>query len=160
MMRGLSPIVAVVMLILIAIAASVLVYVWMSGLVASTPTTEPTLQERIKIDAVKVMPGTDNSWNTGNENVTVYFKNVGEVTITSITAYVIDALTDSVVCPTANTFTDASNDNQISPGETAYTEIKPSQNANDCYIDTGRPYIVKVVTERGTEATYTFVVEQ
>ncbi|MGC8567554.1 MAG: hypothetical protein ACP5M8_07940, partial [Caldisphaera sp.] len=57
-------IVAVVMLILIAIAASVLIYLWLSGVVGSVHTSNPALTERISINAVNITFN-DNSkyWN-------------------------------------------------------------------------------------------------
>ena len=142
-LKALSPIVAVVMLILIAIAASVLVYVWMSGLVASTPTTEPTLQERIKIDAVKYDANTDTA--------TIYVRNIGEITTNTSSAYIIDTETDSVVC--ANVTTNIANVD-LKPGEVEEVLVK------NCILDTGKTYIAKVSTYRGTEATYTFIIEQ
>jgi hypothetical protein len=52
------------MLILIAIAASVLIYLWLSGVVGSVHTSNPALTERISINAVNITFN-DNSkyWN-------------------------------------------------------------------------------------------------
>ncbi|MGC9182747.1 archaellin/type IV pilin N-terminal domain-containing protein [Caldisphaera sp.] len=52
--KAISDIVAVVMLILIAIAAAVLIYLWLSGLVGSVHSSNPALTERISINAVVI----------------------------------------------------------------------------------------------------------
>ena len=147
-LKALSPIVAVVMLILIAIAASVLVYVWMSGLVASTPTTEPTLEERIKIEGVSVSDQ-DTTWGNGNETVVIYVKNVGKIRVENATGYVINSIDDSMVCQKEAYLTAS-----LGVGTVRTITLE------NCTIAIGVPYIAKVVTTKGTEATYTFIVEQ
>ncbi|MCE4607656.1 MAG: hypothetical protein F7B61_01680, partial [Caldisphaeraceae archaeon] len=52
--RAISDIVAVVMLILIAISASVLIYMWMSGLVGSVHKSNPGLYEKIQIVSASI----------------------------------------------------------------------------------------------------------
>ncbi|MEM2757019.1 MAG: hypothetical protein QW596_01040 [Sulfolobales archaeon] len=53
-MRGVSPLVATVLLILISIATSVILWTWVSSMVSQTSSEVPFLTERIKIEAVSV----------------------------------------------------------------------------------------------------------
>ena len=136
--KGVSPIVSVILLILIAVAATVILFSWFSGTAGQNPTNEPALQERIKIDGVQV---TDDG---SNYDITVYVRNIGEVSVSLSTLYIINATSGSVVGQTSVTGT-------IGPGDTTSVSI------NDVFANsvTG-VFIAKVVTTNGVEATYTF----
>ena len=74
--KAISPVIATLLLILIAVAASILVYVWVTGYASSVTGAEASqLQERIKIDTVSVPSGTAGS------NVTIYVRNIGNVEV-------------------------------------------------------------------------------
>ncbi|MEM1545006.1 MAG: archaellin/type IV pilin N-terminal domain-containing protein, partial [Candidatus Methanomethylicia archaeon] len=78
--KGVSPVIATLLLILIAVAAAVLVYMWVTGYVRTTATGGEEMAERIKIEAVSV----------SSSALTAYVRNVGDVTATIGAIYVID----------------------------------------------------------------------
>ena len=133
--KAISPVIATLLLILIAIAASILVYIWVTGYASSVTGAEATqLQEKIKIDAVSV-----NSSAT-----TVYVRNIGEVKVTITDIYIVDSITSEIVNHTSFT------NEQIDPGKVEALTVKTS-------LKSGHTYIAKVVTSNGVEATKTFV---
>ncbi|MGC8573427.1 MAG: archaellin/type IV pilin N-terminal domain-containing protein, partial [Caldisphaera sp.] len=88
--KAISDIVAVVMLILIAIAAAVLIYLWLSGLVGSVHSSNPALTERISIASVAF-----NASKPSNikkyPNITAYVQNTGSTSVTISSIYIINA---------------------------------------------------------------------
>jgi flagellin-like protein len=131
--KGVSPVIATIILVLIAVVAGVLLWLWVSGYTSTMP-TQQSLYERIKIDAVKIQDG----------SITVYVRNVGNVAVTITHAYI----------STPNGVTLVANELQqpvtIQPGAVQTVSIS--------YTGTsGYAYVVKVVTANGVEATYTFV---
>jgi len=138
--RGVSPVIATLLLIVIAVAAAVLTYIWVTGYMGKvTGTVEQTsaaqLQERIKINAVSV---SDNT-------VTLSVANIGEVDVQISGVYVLTANGTSV-CGQSLT-------EPISKGLTA--DI-PENGISCDGLEPGKTYIAKAVTSKGTEATYTF----
>jgi flagellin-like protein len=131
--RGISPVVATALLVLIAIATAAILYLWVSGVASNQLGNEEVLYERIKIDAVQYSPGT----------VTIYVHNVGETPATISAAYVMNA-TGTVAQNTAV-------DLNLDPGDVDTVTITGAT------LDPGI-YTVKVVTQNGVEATYTLVV--
>ena len=140
MARAISPVVATALLVLIAIATAALLYLWVSGTVYQ-PTEAPALKKRLKIEAVEYYNGT--GWTVVNVSV----RNVGEVPVNVTTLYVIDDINGSIV----------------GVNDTLKTIILPNQ-VKFVYVNItgllvkGRPYVAKVVTADGVEATYVFVV--
>ena len=144
-LRALSPIVSVVLLILIAVAASVLIYTWMSGMAAQNPAEETSLKEKLKVEAVKVETGTYTVGNTNyTHKVDAYVRNLGQVPVKIVTIYIINASNGNVIQSntTANVVIPAS---AIKP-VTIYANL------------TAGYYVVKVVSEHGIEAVATFSV--
>ncbi len=130
--RGISPVVATALLVLIAIATAAILYLWVSGAASSQLGGEEVLYERIKIDAVQYSSGT----------VTIYVHNIGETPVTISAAYVINA---------TGTVGQKTNVNlNLNPGGIDTVTVSAT-------LDPGI-YTVKVVTENGVEATYTLVV--
>jgi flagellin-like protein len=136
--RGISPVVATALLVLIAIATAAILYLWVSGAASSQLGGEEVLYERIKIDAVQ--------YDSNDQKVTIYVHNIGEIPTNVAAAYVINA-TGTVVAQNTNINV------KIDPGDIRTVEIS---NAN---LKAG-VYTVKVVTLNGVEATYTLVVRQ
>lgn len=134
-LRGISPVVATALLVLIAVAVSVLLYTWVSGTVTSQPTSSPGLEERIKIDAVNV--------TTAGGTVTIYVHNLGNINATIKAAYLINANTGSIIA--SNTSVGVT----IPPGNSSEVLITKVPS-----IPSGTTVIAKVVTENGVEATY------
>ncbi|MEM3893713.1 MAG: archaellin/type IV pilin N-terminal domain-containing protein [Thermofilum sp.] len=136
--KGISPVIATLLLIVIAVAAAVLTYIWVTGYMGTlSPREVPgQLRERIKIDAVSV----------GANNVTIYFSNVGESTVTIASAYVLYE-DFTLVSGCAATTGLPSN---VAPGTMGQVQI------TGCNPPTGGTYIAKVITREGVEATYIF----
>ncbi|AKG38588.1 hypothetical protein MA03_03825 [Infirmifilum uzonense] len=134
--RAISPVIATLLLIVIAVAAAVLTYIWLTGYMGTiTPHQAPTqLQERVKIDAVKV--------NT--TGVYIYVANVGDVDTSIVGAYVL-TLNYTVVCGGSNNYA-------LPKGSTTQVPVQGT-----CTLTSGKTYIAKVTAKQGSEATYTFV---
>jgi flagellin-like protein len=141
--KGVSPIIATVILVLIAVAAGVMLWLWVSGFASTTPAQQQALNERIRIDAVQVS-------TTGNTTtVTIYVRNIGNSDVKIGAAYILD--TTGIIKAT-NTSTD--NLPTIKPNEVKTVLVKDIQSDT---LSTGYAYVAKVVTINGVEATYTFV---
>jgi len=135
-LRAVSPVVATALLVLIAVATAVLLYLWVSGTVTNQPTNNPALQEAIKIEAI---------YNDTSPNVYAYIRNVGTVPANITAAYMINLdngnitaqnLSIGVVIPQGNA-----------------TRVLLFKNAD---MTPGVTYLVKVVTKNGVEATILF----
>ncbi len=138
--KAISPVIATLLLILIAIAASILVYVWVTGYASSITGAETIqLQERIKVDAVSAPNG------TAGANVTIYVRNIGNVEVNVTSAYIIDSITSAVVGYNDTNCT-------LATGQVRSLNVTLTSN-----LTVGRTYIAKVVTKNGVEATYSFV---
>ncbi len=133
--KAVSPIVATVLLIIIAVAAGVLIWVWLHGFAEKNPTAQPTLQEQFKIDSVSVNDGT----------VTVYVRNIGQVEDNISAVYILDAVSGNTVCENTNV------NQNVSVGLVASVSV------SNCNLQSNHPYIAKIVTLRGVEATYQFL---
>jgi flagellin-like protein len=133
--RGVSPVIATLLLIVIAVAAAVLTYIWVTGYMGTLQSQAGAqqVQERIKIEAIDI---------TNNK---VYIRNIGETKVTIAAVYLIDSTTGSTIA--SNTTVNI----ELSPGELTDVGLTLSDN-----VKSGATYIVKAVTAKGTEATYQF----
>ncbi|MEM1908609.1 MAG: archaellin/type IV pilin N-terminal domain-containing protein [Thermofilaceae archaeon] len=136
--RGVSPVIATLLLIVIAVVAAVLAYIWVSGymgrVTSQAEAQAPQLQERIKIDAVKVE----------TNQVTIYVTNIGDVEVKIASAYVLTENKTSVC------------GGPLATPVTIGVGASNSVSASTCSLTKGSTYIAKVVTSKGVEATYTF----
>ena len=135
--KGVSPVIATLLLIVIAVVAAVLTYLWVTGYMGKvTGTVEQTatqqLQERIKINAVQVSDTT----------VTLSVANIGDVDVTISAAYVLFQ-NGTMVCGVSTT-------KSIPKGAVDTVGV------TGCSLTSGITYVAKAVTNKGTEATYTF----
>lgn len=137
--RALSPIVSVILLILVAVGATIILYGWLSAASSTNPTQSSQLYERIKIEAV--------SYNSTAQNATIYVRNIGDVAVKIASASIVDATSGTALCVN-NSITGVT----LDPGEGGSVEI------SSCSLSGGAVYIAKVVTSSGVEATYTFTV--
>ena len=136
---GIEPIVAAVLLIIVAVVGSVLLYLWFSGYITRTASQVETVAnpEKLKVEAVQ--------FDTTNNNKTiVYVRNVGDVPVNITSAYVVD-IYGNVQC--SNTTVNI----KLVPGNITTATITNCNN-----LIAGEQYFVKVVTERGTEAGSSF----
>ncbi len=139
-LRAVSPVVATALLVLIAVATAVILYLWVSGTVANQPTQQQALQEELKIDTASVY------YNTTADayNYTIYVRNVGTAPANITTLYIINANTGNIVY-----FKDDVN-LIIQPKEVV--ELKGSFTSNDLKV--GDTVIIKLVTSNGVEVQY------
>ncbi len=133
--KGVSPVIATLLLIIIAVAAAILTYLWITGYLGTVQQQGGTegLQERIRIEAVSYSGGT----------LTIYVRNIGDVSTTVDAAYIIDH-TGTVV--KSNTGLSTS----LNAGASGTVTI------GSVTLSDGETYVVKVVTTTGVEADYTF----
>jgi len=147
--KAISDIVAVVMLILIAIAAAVLIYLWLSGLVGSVHSSNPALTERISIDAVAInYTNTPKGWN-----VTAYVLNSGSSNVGINALYVINASNGVTIFGGSKLYT-SDNGTPQSPITILPNTIKPVVYNTSSKVPAGTPIIVEVTTTNGVQATY------
>jgi len=132
---GVSPVIATLLLIVIAVAAAVLAYIWIIGYQGTLTQQASTaqLQERIKIEAVEYSGG----------SLTVYVRNIGDVAVTVDRLYVYDHTGTVKASDTVSL--------SLNPGDVKSGTVSVSGG-----LTSGETYTVKAVTTKGTEATYTF----
>ena len=140
--KAISPLVAALLLIMVAIAGAVLVYLWLTGFAGKGTTVPSTMEMQLKIEAVKI--------NATGEYTVVYARNTGSTTINceayNVTIYVYDSDTgELVVANTTAKFT--CGDNLLEPGELGVV------NATTTGLSPGEYYDVKLVVG-GIECTY------
>jgi len=134
--QAISPVIATLLLIVIAVASAVLAYIWIIGYqgTLTQQASAQQLEERIKIEAV------DYSAN----NLIVYVRNIGDIKVNITAAYLINA---SGIVIKSNTTIPVQ---LLDPGKLKSVEIP------NVTLDSGKTYVVKVTTAKGTEATYTW----
>jgi len=133
--KAVSPVIATLLLILIAVAAAVLVYVWVTGYATSITTAgTPELRESIKIEAIKYDDST----------LTVYVRNVGDVSVTIDSIYIVNASTGNVITAATN--------------KNVHIPVNDVKTVDIIKSGLSGTYVVKVVTTNGVEASSTFTV--
>lgn len=137
--KGVSPIIAVLLLIVITVTAALLTYLWVLGYIGSAQRSgQPSqLEEKIKIDGVKV---SDN-------RVTIYVRNIGSVRVVIQAAYILNATTGTVIDAETNLNVG------LDPGEVSGTNVYVEVSGT---YTSGYTYVAKVVTTKGTEASLAF----
>ena len=143
--KGLEPIVAAVLLIVVAVIGAVLVYLWFAGYVtkATSQAESMAASEKLKIEAASL-----TATSGGAGTATLYIRNLGGDTVTLVQAYVFRPGSISALC--APTF--GATPPTIAPGSMAPITISlPSS----CGITAGYDYVIKVVTQKGTEFAVT-----
>jgi len=136
--RGISPVIAVLLLIVIAVAAAVLTYVWLTGYLTSQFGSVQTTQlgEQLKIEAAKL---------DAEGTYEAYVRNIGDTDVTIDTVYLL-ASDGSLLAVDDNPEVGSS---PITPG--SVTEV--SGRFNDATISAGETYFLKIVTSTGTEVS-------
>jgi len=138
---GVSPVIAVLLLVVISVIAGTLLYVWLSGYMGTLQTGVGTeqLKEKIKIEGVGYSGGA----------LTVYVRNIGDTKVSLKAVYLYDA-SGTVVAA------DTDEDVALDPGDVGTIP----ETGLSYTLSSGKTYTVKVVTQRGTEATYTFTYKE
>ncbi len=142
-MRGLEPVVAAVLLIVVAVIGAVLIYLWFAGFItkSTSQAEQMTASERLKIEAATLRAGTG-----GSGTATLHVRNIGGDTATLVYAYVLRPGSLSALCTA--TITNAS----IPPGEVRTVSLNLPAG---CGINAGHDYVIKVITQKGTEFAVT-----
>ena len=142
--RGLEPIVAAVLLIVIAVIGAVLVYLWFAGYVtrATSQAEQIAASEKLKIEAAELRTGIE---------VKLYIRNLGGDAASLKHIYILKPGSITHICsrelPTPVT---------LNPGTVTLFET-PLSHPGHCTssIDAGFDYVVKIVTQKGTEFAVT-----
>jgi FlaG/FlaF family flagellin (archaellin) len=140
--RGLEPIVAAVLLIVVAVIGAVLVYLWFAGYVtkATSQAESMAASEKLKIEAASLSASSDAA--------TLYIRNLGGDTVTLVQAYVFRPGSISALC-TSGTFSPSPT--AIDPGSMEEVTVT----LTGCPISHGYDYVIKIVTQKGTEFAVT-----
>jgi flagellin-like protein len=147
--KGVSPVIATIILVLIAVVAGVLLWLWTSGFTSALPAQQQALYERIKIEGVKIQTTTQDSQQV--KQVVAYVRNIGNVNVSISTVYILKP--DGTIVEYFKVSEDEGTPITISPGDVA--EVTVSVTSGE--YRPGYAYTIKVVTANGAEATYTFV---
>lgn len=148
--RAISDIVAVVMLIIIAIAAAVLIYAWMSGLIGGVHTSNSGLYTKIEVVGASITAGSGNTYT-----LSATVDNIGSISATINYLAVEFATNSSVICSPPSTLTSISPalPATISPGSTQSFSGTCSTSGGITPAP-GTPVVVVVSTTDGVTATY------
>jgi flagellin-like protein len=143
--RSISDIVAVVLLIVIAIAAAVIIYMWLSGLIGSVHTSTSATQVKLEITGASVTPV------SGGYNVSAAVYNPPDSPSTSLTLGELEFTNGTMVCSNNSAIT-ISPSPPISPGHSAtlYFICKATTT-----VPAGTPVEVILVTTQGVQVSYT-----
>jgi len=130
----------------IAIAAAVIIYMWLSGLIGSVHTSTSATQVKLEITGASVTPGTNGGYNV---QATVY--NPPDSPSTSITLGELEFTNGTMLC-TNNTPITISPSPSISPGHSATLSFPCGTGSA---ASPGTPVEVVLVTTQGVQVSYT-----
>jgi flagellin-like protein len=137
--KAVSPIIAVLLLIAIAVAAAVITYIWVMGFIGMATTARVTAQGQIQIEDVSI--------SVGGSTAGLYVRNVGTLTVTPDTVYVTDN--------TAGTTVTVSNVGGTGTVLSAGSKQTLTPTITGAVFTRGHSYTFKVVCTDGTTAVYT-----
>jgi flagellin-like protein len=153
--RGVSPVIATLLLIVIAVAAAVLVYMWAVGYATQMRPTTPETGERLKIEAGKLYVWFTYDTKT-YANATLHIRNVGGSPAYINASYLLTTAQDVINVTTTGTawkgiYVDrvGANIRPIGVGDVSTVDIAfvtPSTS-----LTLGGTYIVRIVTSLGNE---------
>ena len=148
--KGIEPIVAAVLLIVLAVVGAVLLYLWFAGYVtkATSQAEQISVTERLSIEAANL---------TSAGKSYLYIRNLGGSNVTLATAYLIQSGTTSPLCAVNNSAITVYKG--TSPTTTAQT-LYPGRDQLvvinfGCTIASGSSYVIKIVTQQGTQFAVT-----
>ena len=169
--RGIEPIVAAILLIVITVVAAVLLYIWFNGYLSSTTSkvSQVSVPEELQIVNVAVLysSGSPSSIVAYIQNIVAYIQNVGSIPATINQAYVLNVTTGNVICaissssmsynippssPTASSTAVPASGLTVPSGTAAELILSLSS----CSLAPNTYYVLKLVTARGTQVTYQF----
>ena len=145
--RSISDIVAVVLLIVIAIAAAVIIYMWLSGLIGSVHTSTSATQVKLEITGASVTYSPSPP-SPSNYTVTAYVYNPPGSPSTSIKVGELEFTNGTLICTNSTPNAPST----IAPGSTATVTFKCIVSEQ---LPTGTPVEIVLVTSEGVQVTYT-----
>ncbi len=156
--RSISDIVAVVLLTVIAIAAAVIIYMWLSGLIGSMHTSTSGTQVKLEITGASVTPSSNGGGSPYTVTATVY--NPPSSPAVSIATAELEFTNGTLICSTGSiTITPSSNTatitTAISPSTSATVTFECTTSAS---LPAGTPVEIVLVTSEGAQVTYTATV--
>jgi len=139
--RGLEPIVAAVLLIVVAVIGAMLVYVWFPGYVAKVTSQAESMaaSEKLKIEAASL------TTSTRGVEATLYVRNLGGDKVTIATVYLIKPGTVTPLCYR----------NNINATINSGALLAVPVTFLGCALTAGYDYVIKLVTSKGTEFAVT-----
>ena len=168
--RSISDIVAVVLLIVIAIAAAVIIYMWLSGLIGSVHTSTSATQVKLEITGASVTPSSSGG---PPYTVTASVYNPPASPTVSIATAELEFTNGTLICSTplttatitTTTTSISSSGTTTSTTTVVTTAMPPSIPATVTFTCTtsatlpaGTPVEIVLVTSEGVQATYTTTV--
>jgi len=137
--RGIEPIVAAILLIVITVVAAVLLYMWFSGYLTATTAKVSSMAspEDFQVVAASL---------SASKGLSAYVQNTGSTTITITGVYILNATTNSLICSVPISST------SIPPGSTVDV-TNSSDFFSGCGLSVGQSYLIKFVTTEGTQYT-------
>jgi flagellin-like protein len=159
--RGIEPIVAAILLIVITVVAAVLLYIWFNGYLSTTTSKVSQISAPEELQIVNVALYTSGS----SSYLIAYIQNVGSIPVTINQAYVLNATTLNVVCVPSLSYyyIPPSSPSSIGTAVPASGLTVPSGTAaelilslSSCSLAPNTYYVLKLVTARGTQVTYQF----
>jgi flagellin-like protein len=160
--RGIEPIVAAILLIVITVVAAVLLYIWFNGYLSSTTSkvSQVSVPEELQIVNVALYPSA-----SPYSYLIAYIQNVGSIPATINQAYVLNVTTLNVVCVPSLSYyyIPPSSPSSTGPSVPVSGLTVPSGTAaelilslSSCSLAPNSYYVLKLVTARGTQVTYQF----
>ncbi len=125
---------------MVAVIGAVLIYLWFAGYVtkATSQAEQMAASEKLKIEAASLSAGTGAA--------TLYIRNLGGDTVRLVHVYVLRPGTISPVCSQS-----ISPAPTIDPGVMSPVTVTLSA----CTLNAGYDYVIKIVTQKGTEFAVT-----
>jgi FlaG/FlaF family flagellin (archaellin) len=144
--RGIEPIVAAVMLIVVAAIGALLVYLWFAGYVTKTTSQaeRTTNSEKLKIEAA----------NLTSSRGALFIRNLGGDNVTLSIIYILKPDSVNPLCTNdaiqifRGTSTATGTVQTLYPGRVQLVRFTIPAG---CEISSGYDYVIKIVTQKGTE---------
>jgi hypothetical protein len=135
-----------VLLIVVAVTGAVLIYLWFAGYVtkATSQAESMATSEKLKIEAATL--------DATRLEADLYIRNIGGDVVRLVHAYVLKPGSISPVCSVAIDSAETINPGVMSPITVTLTD---SVTLADCNIDAGYDYVIKIITQKGTEFAVT-----
>ena len=145
MRRSISDIVAVVLLIVIAIAAAVIIYMWLSGLIGAVHSTSPALSEKVEIVGASITPVMSSSGTIANYTVTATVLVPQGSSAVTIAALEVESTNGTLLCTASTSTTPVSPETPVQISGSCSSSLR---------VPAGTPVEVVVVTTSGVTASY------